>query len=591
MKSPILALAATLAINLAAHATEPAARPGDGALTPLESYVQTPDPAYQFSLVDTVPLGDATAYVLLMDSQRWRSDTEVDRTLWTHQMLIVAPSQIAVDTALLIIDGGSDPLDAVDPFILLTAATLATQTQSVVAAVSQIPNQPLLFSDEPQAIREDALVAYSWNKAAETGEPEWAAYLPMTKAAVRALDTVQSFVDTTIAGATINDFVVTGFSKRGATAWLTAAADPRVRAVAPGVFDVLDIPLQIERHFRSYGFYAPAVQDYVTYGIVDIGRSPEGRFLATVVDPLSYAKLLAMPKFLLNSTGDQFFLPDAATFYAGDLPGETLIYQIPNTDHGFANGTEDALNALVGWYGAILSDTPRPSVSWELDANGALIVESNPPATAATLWQATNPAARDFRLEEIGAVWTDAPLAEAAPGRYEIEVPAPAEGFTGYLAVLDFADSGQRYSTPVFITPDTLPFALDDPLLTPRRPWYWRCQVRAQAPCPQPDYLPAEVEALLPVAVLGEYQTTLEQLDETLRYANDTEQRARRACAAVRLNIAAGELGWYSAVPAIGDELAWQVYEQAEASAADGDFRTAARLCQSLNSQRREDSE
>ncbi|MEL7449002.1 MAG: PhoPQ-activated protein PqaA family protein [Pseudomonadota bacterium] len=563
------------------------ARGGD-APTPLETYVHTPDPAYAYSLTQTIPLGDATAYVILMDSLRWRSDTEVDRTLWTHQVVIIVPNAVSAQTALLIINGGSDPNDDIDPLILLTAATLATQTGSVVAAVSQIPNQPLLFADEPEPIREDALVAYSWNKLAETGQPEWAAYLPMTKASVRAMDTVQEFVDQTVAGVTINDFVVTGFSKRGATAWLTAAADPRVRAVAPGVFDVLDIPLQIERHYRAYGFYAPAVEDYVTYGIVDKGRSPEGRLLASIVDPLSYADLLAMPKFLLNSTGDQFFLPDAAQFYAGELPGETLIYQIPNTDHGFTNGIEAALDALLGWYGAILNDSPRPAVNWQLDAQGTLVVETNPPATSATLWQATNPQARDFRLEEIGAVWSDTQLAPASAGRFEVSVPPPAAGFTGYLVVLAFADSGQTYSTPVFITPDTLPFVLDDSLLTPRRPWYWRCQVNGEPPCPRPDYLPSEIQALLPFSVFGTYQVTLEQLDDTLRYDDDLEQRARRACAAVRLNIAAGEAGWYTSPKLIGDpgRLLWETYERAEARAAEGDFGHAARLCQALNGAR-----
>ena len=54
----------------------------------------------------------------------------------------------------------------------------------------------------------------------------------MVKAAVRAMDTVTDYVHNTY-GYSIDKFVVSGASKRGWAAWLTAAVDPRVVSVIP----------------------------------------------------------------------------------------------------------------------------------------------------------------------------------------------------------------------------------------------------------------------------------------------------------------------------------------------------------------------
>ena len=53
-----------------------------------------------------------------------------------------------------------------------------------------------------------------------------------------------------------------------------------------------------------------------------------------IEDPYEYRDRLTMPKFLVNATGDQFFLPDSWKFYLGDLPGETHVRYVPNADHG-----------------------------------------------------------------------------------------------------------------------------------------------------------------------------------------------------------------------------------------------------------------
>ena len=78
----------------------------------------------------------------------------------------------------------------------------------------------------------------------------------------------------------------------------------------------------------------------------------------------------------------------------------------------------------------------------------------------ARLWTATNPAARDFRMETLGAKWISEPL---ETGRAEIRaaVPKPAAGWTAYLVELEYDLGGPsplKLTTEVTVTPDTLPF-------------------------------------------------------------------------------------------------------------------------------------
>jgi len=41
--------------------------------TALDRYITTPDPSYQYKLLGTIAADDATAYVLEMTSQQWRT--------------------------------------------------------------------------------------------------------------------------------------------------------------------------------------------------------------------------------------------------------------------------------------------------------------------------------------------------------------------------------------------------------------------------------------------------------------------------------------------------------------------------------------
>ncbi|HMO85084.1 MAG TPA: PhoPQ-activated protein PqaA family protein, partial [Lacipirellulaceae bacterium] len=162
-------------------------------MTPLDQYVAAPDASYAWRLVSRRDDDEATALVLDLASQTWRTDAEIDRPLWQHWLAITIPKTAATDTGLLFIGGGHNRAAAPrGPSQRARAVALATR--SVVAELGQTPNQPLVFRGDGRARKEDDLVARSWRESLQTGDPQWAAQFPMTKSAVRAMDATQEAV-------------------------------------------------------------------------------------------------------------------------------------------------------------------------------------------------------------------------------------------------------------------------------------------------------------------------------------------------------------------------------------------------------------
>lgn len=385
--------------------------------TALDRYVKAPDPAFKFELVNTIPGKGYTAYVLDMTSQNWLTPAEVDRTEWRHWVVIVKPDEVKHTTGLLFIGGGnnnSKPPAQPDAF----TSEMAVRTRSVVAELRMIPNQPLSFYGETRKRSEDSMIAFTWKKYLETGDDRWPARLPMTKASVRAMDAVSQFLASPAGGGlTVDKYVVTGGSKRGWTTWTTAIVDKRVVAIMPAVIDLLNIVPSFIHHWRVYGFWAPAVGDYVEHGVMDWNETVEYQNLMKIVEPFEYRDRLTLPKFIVNSTGDQFFVPDSSQFYFKELKGEKYLRYVPNTDHGVTRRS-DAGDSIAAFYDSILNNYKRPEFSWEIAKDGTITVTAKDKPAAVKLWQANNPHARDFRLEKIGPAYASTDLTESKPGVY-----------------------------------------------------------------------------------------------------------------------------------------------------------------------------
>jgi PhoPQ-activated pathogenicity-related protein len=211
-------------------------------------------------------------------------------------------------------------------------------------------------------------------------------------------------------------------------------------------------------HWRVYGFWAAAVEDYVRMRVMDWNGTPQFHKLMQLVEPYSYRERLTMPKFLLNSAGDQFFPPDSSRFYFDDLRGEKYLRYVPNSDHSLRK--TDAQESLAAYYEAILRNTPRPRFSWRFEKNGSIRVTTLDRPAEVKLWRATNPAARDFRLDTLGPAYRSSAL-EAANGVYVARVDAPAAGFTAFLVELAYPSGGKyplKFTTAVRVLPDKYPF-------------------------------------------------------------------------------------------------------------------------------------
>jgi len=453
---------------------------GSARATALDDYVAAPDANFSYVEVSSsFDLGTFTrGYILDMNSQGWRDETEVEpnQVVWRHWVTVVVPEWDWLlgpthDTALLIIADGNtyDPAPAIDP----NYRSIAAGTRSVVVELRAVPNQPLLFADENTPRVEDEIIAYSWDKYLRGGDHWWPVQLPMVKSVVRCMDAVEDFVENYAQDTkTIDYFVLGGGSKRGWTTWLTAAVDMRVVAIAPIVSDLLNMKRSFAHHWACYGFWADALAPYEELGIFDWFDTNEVTALLEIVDPYEYLDRLDLPKFIINAAGDDFFVMDSIQFYIDDLPGETYLRHVPNTNHYLDGAFQDVYNRTIPCYYAFLTGEPRPAFNWSIGPGGTITVEANDVPKEVNLWQASNPTARDFRYVTIGPAWTSSPLYDEGGGVYVANVNEPNEGWTAFFVelVYDNAFSQEHseanefdyhFTTEMVVLPEDRPFEAD----------------------------------------------------------------------------------------------------------------------------------
>ena len=433
----------------------------------LDRYVSLKDPAYHWTLTRTIPGPGYQTHVLELTSQTWRTVKDVDHPVWKHWLTIVRPNTLRSSKAFLLIGGGSsnDPAPAKpsDRLVLM-----ATETGTVAAELSNVPNQPLHFTDSPDKARsEDDIIAYSRVKHFITRDDTWLVRLAMVKSGVRAMDAIQEFLATAPGGNTMVDrFVVAGGSKRGWTTWLVGAVDPRVDAIIPIVIDALNSEQITRHHFEAYGFFSPSLKDYVDHGIFPnkIG-TPEYQAVLRIEDPYNYRNRpqLRMPKFMINASGDQFFLPDGSQFYYPDLPEEKHLRYVPNAKHNLAGS--DGVESQLAFYQSIVSGNPRPRFTWKKQSDGSLVVTVTDKPAEVHLWQATNPEARDFRVDTIGLAYHSSILFPEKNGAYIGKAAKPEKGYTAFFVELQYPGPSThpfKFTTEVSVIPDTLPYRWQD---------------------------------------------------------------------------------------------------------------------------------
>ncbi|MBY0312362.1 MAG: PhoPQ-activated pathogenicity-related family protein [Phycisphaerales bacterium] len=459
--------------------------------TALEKYIALDDGAFTWELVKSTRIEGVISgswHALRMTSQVWRTKDEVNIPEWTHWVCIWVPDRLVSDKPILFIGGGrrrSEP-PAAPPFELQMLAPAG----AIAVTIDNVPNQPLRLNGDPADRNEDALVARTWVNAIQTGDPTWIARFPMVKAAVKAIDTTEQFLarhpqeKPSFNGKQLTKdfkpgpFLVAGGSKRGWTTWLTGAVDKRVGAIAPLVIDVLDLPAQMRHHHAVYGFWSPALNDYVETGFTDRFLKADGAVdpgLAAVLahdDPVHWlSRVGSKPKYIINATGDEFFLPDSSQFYEGKLPQPWMLRYQPNCGHGLkdSSAVADLIAFYRAWTGGA-GGSALPTLNWSVEpaeSAGGLRVKltSSRAPTATRLWSAKTESARDFRFNQTGKAWTSTDLAPASAERtlHVAELRPPNSGFAAYFIECQYAMPGGlpplTLTSRVFVLPDGLPAA------------------------------------------------------------------------------------------------------------------------------------
>ncbi len=434
----------------------------------LDAYVAKPDPAFAWKVVGKISGEGYHGAVLELTSQSWLTDKQVDHPVWKHWLTVIVPDKVSHTKALLYITGGEikdpAPIKAADRW-----AKMAVDTSSVVAELDDVPNQPLRFAEDPKPRVEDQIIAYQQAKFAKGSERDATQLLrfPMVKSGTTAMTAVQQYLASDAGGGLkVDGFVVSGGSKRAWTAWLVAALDRRVIGVIPIVINVLDVDATTRHHWEAMGYFSPALGDYVENGLIPgLMGSPGLSEVNRIEDPLNYRDRpsMRMPKYVINAVGDEYFPPDNTRYSYHLLPETKRLRMIPNSKHSTA-GT-DISESMTAFYDAVLNGRAIPAYSWRLRPDGAIAVRTKEKPLEVNLWQATNPTARDFRVDTIGKAFTATRILASKDGTYLARIEKPAAGWTAYFVELTYA-SGTKYpykfTTEVSVIPDTLPFKWKD---------------------------------------------------------------------------------------------------------------------------------
>jgi len=350
---------------------------------------------------------------------------------------------------LLWITGGS-----ANPANISLGLELARKIGVPVAFLYRIPNQPLLEGN----LREDDLIAETFVRYLKTKDENWPLLFPMVKSVVKAMDVLQVFGSKEW-NKPVESFIVSGASKRGWTTWLTAAVDPRVRAIAPMVIDTLNMRAQMPRQLEAFGAYSARLAPYTSRGLVPIPETPEGNRLVSMIDPWAYREKLKMPKLIVNGTNDFYWATDALNLYWNDLPEKKWALYVPNAGHDLRrqDGTDSntsvyVIDGLAAFVRHQISGAPMPSLTWKHNRENDklwLTIQAAPAPQGGRLWVAQAPT-QDLRA----ANWKKQAVTVSNGGVIG-EVAIPDEGYLAFYGELDYEIEGLKYhlSTQIQMSP------------------------------------------------------------------------------------------------------------------------------------------
>lgn len=405
----------------------------------LWNYVAKQDRSYRWEKVQESRNGAVRRIDLILFSQIWQGIP------WQHLLVLYVPDTIEFpNMALLGIHAdGSGFMGHVT-----LGEMLAAYSGMICAFLYDVPNQPL-FDD----LIEDGLIAHTLVQYLDTQDSDWPLLFPMTKSAVRAMDAVQEIAHAE-GWATPAQFMVTGYSKRGWTTWLTGVVDSRVAGIAPMVFDNLNIMAQMPHQQEVFDEgYSEQISDYTEAGLMERMMTPLGFHLAQIIDPYTYRERLTQPKVIFNGANDRYWATDALNLYWDGLPEPKYIVYVPNARHNL-DDPDRVYSAYLAFAHRLADGKALPLLNWFVTETPEVItltVISDTPVKQARLWSAVANG-RDFRE----SLWEERPMADGQETEeiaslmdarrrrgaiyvQQAEVARPETGYRALFGELEFA--------------------------------------------------------------------------------------------------------------------------------------------------------
>lgn len=191
---------------------------------------------------------------------------------------------------------------------------------------------------------------------------------------------------------------------------------------------------QFINHWEAYGFYAPALNDYVAFNLPCRVQTPEGKALLQVIDPYAYRDRYTMPKADSQRQRRPILASDSSRFYYAGLPGPKWLRYTPDIDHFQST---DTIVAALSWIDDILDRKTSPQVTWTREDDGTLRIAATSTPKSKIVASDQSICAR-FPAGSNCEAWTSQTLKPETDGTYVGTVPQPSSGWTAFLIEATF---------------------------------------------------------------------------------------------------------------------------------------------------------
>ena len=402
----VLALVALVLLTrncFAQGESKPAETASPGPLPEWVQYATREDPITKWSLGARRADGELRFFEAQLVSQDWGG-------VWEHKIQVCSPARPLADDLAVLFIGNSYPQ------ALGNLSDASRKIGLACAGLGGIPCKSFGQVGEA-AMMAGALVFL------QTGNPDFAPFAPLVRAAVRAMDCIEAESPRAL-GRPIKRFILVGHSKGGGTAWWSAVIDPRVAGIVVIGADLLNTKAQNDTYATVN------LNNFMPKGTPLMDREALMKMLYAS-DPYPWRDKLTMPKLIVQGANDEHFVTGATRFYFDDLPGGKWMLNLPNATHGGAGEAGEVPHpataaAIVAMAKSIASGKPLPELKGKFEqADGKLTISVQCPAAArrVLLWSAEN-SSQDFRFTR----WNSKPLAPAGSPAWtaRAELPLPA---------------------------------------------------------------------------------------------------------------------------------------------------------------------